>query len=68
MRVELPNVPAAGAAVICASSDHDQLARLCDRVLVFARGRISAELRGDKVSKQAIIEAFSSSTGIATRR
>jgi ribose transport system ATP-binding protein len=67
----ISQVAAAGAAVICASSDHDQLARLCDRVLVFARGRISAELRGDKVSKQAIteasFEAFSSSTG-TTRR
>jgi ribose transport system ATP-binding protein len=67
----ISQVAAAGAGVICASSDHDQLARLCDRVLVFARGRISAELRGDKVSKQAIteasFEAFSSSTG-TTRR
>ena len=46
-------VAANGAAVICASSDHDQLARLCDRVLIVARGRISAELAGGNVSKAA---------------
>jgi ribose transport system ATP-binding protein len=61
----ISEVAADGAAVICASSDHDQLARLSDRVLIFARGRISAELGGGKVSKHAITEAsvkaFSSS-------
>jgi ribose transport system ATP-binding protein len=50
-------VAANGAAVICASSDHDQLARLCDRVLIVARGRISAELAGGNVSKEAITKA-----------
>jgi ribose transport system ATP-binding protein len=63
----ISQVAADGAAVICASSDHDQLARLCDRVLIFARGRISAELGGGKVSKDAITEAsfkaFSASAG-----
>jgi ribose transport system ATP-binding protein len=45
-----------GTAVICASSDYDQLARLCDRVLVFARGRVVQELRGDQVTKDVITE------------
>jgi ribose transport system ATP-binding protein len=66
----ISQVAADGAAVICASSDHDQLARLCDRVLIFARGRISAELGGGKVSKNAITEAsfkaFSTSEGKPT--
>jgi ribose transport system ATP-binding protein len=53
----ISQVAADGAAVICASSDHDQLARLCDRVLIFARGRISAELGAGSVSKDAITEA-----------
>lgn len=46
-----------GAAVLCASSDFEQLADLCTRVLVFARGRIVNELVGDQISKDNIAEA-----------
>ena len=46
-----------GAAVLCASSDHEQLAAICDRVLVLNRGRIVAELTGTAISKAAIAEA-----------
>lgn len=46
-----------GAAVICASSDFEQLADLCTRVLVFARGRIVDELTGDQITKDHIAEA-----------
>ena len=45
-----------GMSVLCASSDHEQLALLCDRVLVFRQGRISAELVGRSVAKEAISE------------
>lgn len=41
-----------GGAVLCLSSDHEQLAALCRRVLVFRQGRISAELTGPDVSKE----------------
>jgi ribose transport system ATP-binding protein len=46
-----------GAAVLCASSDHEQLAEICDRVLVFNRGRVVAELTGASLSKPAIAAA-----------
>ncbi len=46
-----------GMAVLCASSDAEQLAEICDRVLVFARGRIVAELRGDALTKDGIAQA-----------
>lgn len=46
-----------GAAVICASSDFEQLADLCTRVLVFARGRIVHELAGNQITKDNIAEA-----------
>lgn len=46
----------AGASVICASSDYEQLATICDRVLVFGRGRVGRELAGDDVTKHRIAE------------
>ncbi len=45
-----------GTQVVCASTDYDQLAALCDRVIVFGRGRIWRELAGDELSKERIIE------------
>jgi ribose transport system ATP-binding protein len=45
-----------GAAVVCASSDAEQLAQLCDRVLIFARGEMVAELLGDEITKEHISE------------
>jgi ribose transport system ATP-binding protein len=47
---------AAGACVLCASSDAEQLAEICDRVLVLGRGRIAAELTPPTLSKHAITE------------
>jgi ribose transport system ATP-binding protein len=42
--------------VLCASSDYEQLSLLCDRVIVFGRGRIWRELVGGDVTKERIIE------------
>lgn len=50
-----------GMSVVCASSDAEQLAELCDRVLVFARGRIVGELKGAQVDKDHITQACYSS-------
>jgi ribose transport system ATP-binding protein len=45
-----------GAAVVCVSSDYEQLAMICDRVLVFAHGRIGRELEGAELTKARITE------------
>jgi ribose transport system ATP-binding protein len=45
-----------GMHVLCASSDYEQLASLCDRVIVFGRGRVWRELAGPEVTKERIIE------------
>ena len=45
-----------GAAVLCASSDYEQLEAICDRVLIFSRGRIVAELVGAEITKDNIAE------------
>ena len=44
----------AGCSVLCASSDYEQLALICDRVLIFDRGRVARELRGSEITKERI--------------
>src|SRR5699024_3222822 len=54
---EMIRAPAAeGKGVICASSDYEQLAAVCDRVLIFGRGRVVQELKDDEVTKDRITE------------
>lgn len=52
----LREAAAGGAAVLCASSDHEQLAILCDRVAILRQGTIAAELVGSTATKQTISE------------
>lgn len=55
-----------GMAVLCASSDAEQLSQLCDRVLVLARGQVVAELPGHALTKEAIAEASYLTTPVRT--
>ncbi len=43
-----------GAAIVCASSDWEQLASICDRVLIFASGRIAGSVASEEISESAI--------------
>ena len=54
---------AAGGAVIMMSSDMPELVGIADRVLVFYRGRVSAELSGADVTAEAIAKASYSEVG-----
>jgi ribose transport system ATP-binding protein len=45
-----------GMSVVCASSDYEQLAAICDRVLVFHDGQIMCTLVGDELTKERITE------------
>lgn len=45
----IADLAAAGAAVVLASSELDELCRLCDRVVVLSGGRSVAELNGDEL-------------------
>jgi ribose transport system ATP-binding protein len=47
---------AKGMSVVCASSDYEQLAAICDRVLVFHDGEIMCTLVGDQITKDRITE------------
>jgi ribose transport system ATP-binding protein len=55
------------SAVLCASTDHEQLAAICDRVLVFARGRVVSELVGTDVTKDRIAEQCYNNAAVAER-
>ena len=47
-----------GTTFVIKSSDALELAGLCDRVLVFSRGRLIKELVGDEVSEENIVSSF----------
>lgn len=43
-----------GSSLICSSSDHEQLAIICDRVLIFDHGSVVSELTGGNITKDRI--------------
>ena len=55
---ELVTAAQDGAAVVVSSSDLEELADLCDRVLVIVDGRISAELSGAELTEGNITRRF----------
>ena len=46
----------AGACILVGSTDYHQLAQICHRVLIFARGQIVAELTGEALTQETIAE------------
>jgi ribose transport system ATP-binding protein len=55
---ELVHAAQDGAAVVVSSSDLEELADLCDRVLVIVDGKISSVLEGGDVTESKITRAF----------
>jgi ribose transport system ATP-binding protein len=45
-----------GMGIVMASAEVEDLAHLCDRVLVFRDGRVASELRGGALSAERIVE------------
>ena len=54
-----------GALVIYHSTDLEELASACHRVLVFHRGRICTEIAGDELTSVALLTAMNSGQGAA---
>jgi ABC-type sugar transport system ATPase subunit len=52
----------AGAVVLLTSTDLDELAGICDRVLVFHRGAVCAELAGAGLEPHALLVAMNTGT------
>jgi ribose transport system ATP-binding protein len=62
----LRDAAARGAAIVYSSVEYEDLANVCDRVLVFRRGRLVAELEGEQLSKEAIAVHCYQTEGAAT--
>lgn len=62
------DVAASGVPVVVASSDAKELEGLCDRVLVFSRGHVVAELTGDEVSEENITGQVVNATTLRAER
>ena len=58
----LGRVAAQGAAILVASTDCEQLAAVCDRVVVMSRGRTTRELTGSDLTKERITAEVLNST------
>jgi ribose transport system ATP-binding protein len=52
----LADAASRGIAILVASTDYEQLAQICDRVLIFAKGAVVLQLEGAAISKAAIAE------------
>ena len=48
-----------GTAVLVVSTDFEEVERIADRALVFGRGRIVAELAGERLSQESVLHAAS---------
>ena len=56
-----------GIGTVVISSDVEELAALCDRIVILSEGRVSGELIGDQITENRIIElsyAHDETTGI----
>lgn len=53
----LRSAAAAGMGILCSSTQHEDLAQICDRVLIFHEGRIVKELSGMAIDANVIAYA-----------
>jgi ribose transport system ATP-binding protein len=63
----LRDAAASGRGVVIASADAMELEGLCDRVLIFSRGSVVAELSGPQVVERKITEAALTATTLRTQ-
>jgi ABC-type sugar transport system ATPase subunit len=55
---QLSDLAAKGLGVLIYSSDEDELSLVSDRVVVLGKGRVVAELTGENMSRDVIVEAM----------
>jgi ribose transport system ATP-binding protein len=61
----ISDAAAAGAGIIIVSGEYEDLANLCDRVLVFRDGIVVSDLSGDRLSRDRIVEQCYRAVGTA---
>jgi ABC-type sugar transport system ATPase subunit len=66
MHALIRSTAAAGAPVLICSTDVDELASLCDRVVVLVRGRGVAEFTGEALNTHAILEAMNQGSKVGS--
>lgn len=64
IHTEIIKIARSGVAVVVASSEAEELAALCDRVLVMRHGRIAEELTGKEITQSAITRASLKTDGV----
>ena len=57
-----------GKAVLMASSDLAELVELCDRVVVFQRGRVVDTLTGDRLDQRSLSTAMNAGFAVGSQR
>ena len=58
----LRKLAARGTTILCSSTDHEQLAELCDRVLILSQGRLVRDMPREELTPHNIGEAVLSAT------
>jgi ABC-type sugar transport system ATPase subunit len=58
MHAIIRDMAARGQVVLYASSDLEEMAEVCDRVVVFFQGRVTGELTGDALTEHRLLEAI----------
>ena len=66
MHALIRGTAAAGAPVLICSTDVDELASLCDRVVVLVRGRAVSEFSGEALRTHAILEAMNQGSKVGS--
>jgi ABC-type sugar transport system ATPase subunit len=66
MHALIRGTAAAGAPVLICSTDVDELASLCDRVVVLVRGRAVSEFTGEALRTHAILEAMNQGSKVGS--
>jgi ribose transport system ATP-binding protein len=61
----LTDAARAGTCIVCASSDAEQLAAICHRVVILVRGVAVQELVGGEITKERISEQTYASSALA---